>query len=180
MNLEIIQEILDKTDKKVIQSDCKKILKKLSFKSSKDTGWVTELAVWLYVFGYYDYAIAVANLFDTVEFDGNYTLWENIKGARLLKARILRERGKTREAEEAVQTLLPYEHPKLYKNASKDLDLYARNIESNIEVGVSPQGWQLVRLETAIKYRELKGFPMRPKVLEKIIAELIETLSEYK
>ena len=180
MNLEIIQEIMEKTDKKVIASDCKKILKKLSFKSQTDTGWVTELAVWLYVFGYYDYAIAVANLFDSVEFDGNYTLWENIKGARLLKARILRESGKASEAEEVVKTLLPYEHPELYKNASRSLDLYARNIESKIESGVSPQSWQLLRLETAIEYRELKGVPIRPKVLEKIIAELIGTLSEYK
>lgn len=44
---EIIQNIMDTVDKKGIQSNCKKILKKCSMKSAKDTGLITELAIWL-------------------------------------------------------------------------------------------------------------------------------------
>lgn len=44
---EIIQNIMDTVDKKGIQSNCKKILKKCSMKSAKDTGLITELAMCL-------------------------------------------------------------------------------------------------------------------------------------
>ena len=51
---EIIQNIMDTVDKKGIQSNCKKILKKCSMKSAKDTGLITELAIWkLYIMGQY-------------------------------------------------------------------------------------------------------------------------------
>jgi hypothetical protein len=180
MKLETVQEIMDKTGKKVIASNCKKILKKLSIKSSKDTGVVTELAVWLFVFEYYDYALQIVDIFNDVEFDGNYTLWANIANARLLKVRILRTGGKTDEANEVLNTILPYEHPELYVNQSKCLNLYARNIESCIQEGVSPLGWQLLLLEKAIAFRELKGFPVSHEGLEKVIAEMIEVLSKSK
>ena len=49
---ELIQEIMLNINKKGIQKDCKKILKKCSMKSAKDTGFITELAVWLTVIDY--------------------------------------------------------------------------------------------------------------------------------
>ncbi len=45
---ELIQNILATVDKKGVQRDGKKILKKCSMKSANDTGYVIELAVWLY------------------------------------------------------------------------------------------------------------------------------------
>ena len=39
---ELIQEIMSNINKKGIQRDCKKILKKCSMKSAKDTGFITE------------------------------------------------------------------------------------------------------------------------------------------
>lgn len=41
----IIQNIMDTVNKKGIQSNCRKILKKCSMKSAKDTGLITELAI---------------------------------------------------------------------------------------------------------------------------------------
>jgi len=77
MDLNIVQRIIDETDKKVISSDCKKTSRKLCLKSVKDTGIVTELALWLYIFGYMDYAILVVDILGSVKFDGNYTFWGN-------------------------------------------------------------------------------------------------------
>ena len=41
----IIQNIMDTVNKKGIQSNCRKILKKCSMKSAIDTGLITELAI---------------------------------------------------------------------------------------------------------------------------------------
>jgi len=46
---ETIKRIEESIDRKKVQSLCKKILKKCSFKSTGDLGNVTELASWLYV-----------------------------------------------------------------------------------------------------------------------------------
>ena len=71
---ELIQNILATVDKKGVQRDGKKILKKCSMKSAKDTGYVIELAVWLYVYGYDREAAAVCGLLAGEMFSGNYTL----------------------------------------------------------------------------------------------------------
>ena len=63
---ELIQNILATVDKKGVQRDGKKILKKCSMKSARDTGYVIELAVWLYVYGHDREAAAVCGL-DTPE-----------------------------------------------------------------------------------------------------------------
>ena len=94
---ELIQNIMVNVDKKGVQRDCKKLLKKCNMKSEKDTGFVTELAMWLYIYGYTKDAAAVCDLFANEEFDGNYTLWDNKDHAYCLKARILRENGELKE-----------------------------------------------------------------------------------
>ena len=60
---EIIQNIMDTVNKKGIQSNCRKILKKCSMKSAIDTGLITELAIWLYVYDYKSEAVSVCDLF---------------------------------------------------------------------------------------------------------------------
>lgn len=56
---ETIQNIMDTVNKKGVQSNCKKILKKCSMKSAKDTGLITELAIWLYVHDYKSEAVSL-------------------------------------------------------------------------------------------------------------------------
>ncbi len=84
---ELIQNIMANIDKKGVQRDCKKLLKKCNMKSEKDTGFVTELAVWLYIYGYTKEAAAVCDLFANEEFDGNYTLWDNKDHAYCLESK---------------------------------------------------------------------------------------------
>lgn len=68
---ELIQNILATVDKKGVQRDGKKILKKCSMKSARDTGYVIELAVWLYVYGHDREAAAVCGLLAGETFSGN-------------------------------------------------------------------------------------------------------------
>lgn len=113
---ELIMGIMNSIDKKGIQKNCKRILKKCSIKSAKDTGLTTELAIWLYIFGYDDEAIAVCELFKDIEFNGNYTLWDNIDHAYCLKARILRKQGKLEESKNIIEHVNEYRQPSLYPN----------------------------------------------------------------
>ncbi len=43
-------------------------------KPVKDTGLITELAIWLYVYDYKSEAVSVCDLFKNESFNGNYTL----------------------------------------------------------------------------------------------------------
>ena len=113
---ELIQNIMSAIDKKGVQSNCKKILKKCSIKSAKDAGFVTELAIWLYIYGYNQEAINVCDIFKDEQFSGNYRLWNNIDHAYCLKARILREQGDTSESKACIDYVNQYRHPELYKN----------------------------------------------------------------
>ena len=104
---ELIQNILATVDKKGVQRDGKKILKKCSMKSARDTGYVIELAVWLYVYGHDREAAAVCGLLAGETFSGNYTLWDNIDHACCLKARILREQGNLEESRQIIRRVTP-------------------------------------------------------------------------
>ena len=92
---EIIENIMGTVNKKKVQSLCKKILKKCSFKSKNDLVNVSDLATWLYIYEYYDEAIAVCDLLLDLEFTGNYTIWWHADYIACLKARILREKNIT-------------------------------------------------------------------------------------
>ena len=69
---ELLQEILDTVDKKQVKTTCKRVMKKLSFKSVRDIENVADLALWLYIYDYYDYALQVCDLIKDVPFTGNY------------------------------------------------------------------------------------------------------------
>ena len=154
---ELIQNIMNTVDKRTVQSNCKKIIKKCSFKSDKDLGNVTELAVWLYVYSYYEYAAAVCDILKDVKFTGNYTLWGNVDSALCLKARILREQGKANESAAIIRFINEYRNPDLYENLVKwftetlDKNIYAC-LESNTKADA--KSWRLLKLESAIKYKE--------------------------
>lgn len=177
---DLIQRIVSTVDKKCVQRNCKAILKKLSFKSVKDLGNVTELAVWLYVYGLYDEALEVCNIIKDVPFTGNYTLWGAVDKALCIKARILREQGKVKESSEIISYVNQYRHPDLYNNLiqwfTETLEI---NIASNLE---NPNGrqWRLLKLETAIRYREAGKFPISNESLEMVIKNMITILQTEK
>lgn len=100
---ELLEKILNKVEKKKVQSLCKKILKKCSFKSKVDLVNINDLATWLYIYGCFDEAVAVCDLITDLEFTGNYTLWDCTDNALCLKARIMREQGNFIEREMLIQ-----------------------------------------------------------------------------
>lgn len=176
---ELIQNIMTNIDKKDVQRDCKRILKKCNMKSVKDTGNITELAILLYIYGYEQEAVLVCNLFANEKFNGNYTLWDNIDHAYCLKARILREKGQMKESWEIIKFVNQYRHPELYVNGiewfTKTVDI---NIESNLKNNskAGAKSWRLLKLEKAIAYREAGQYPLSNDKLEKIIEELKKIL----
>lgn len=180
---EIIQNIIETVDKKGVQSNCKRILKKCSFKSNNDLGNISELATWLYVYGYNKEAIEVCDIVKDVVFTGNYTLWSNIDESLCLKARILREQGNIKESLDIIQYVNQYRHPELYVNLvewfTKTLD---KNIESNLQYRSKARArqWRLLKLQTAIQYKEAGGFPLSDEYLEDVIKEMINILSKEK
>lgn len=175
---ELIQQIQAKVNKKKVQSLCKKILKKLSFKSVRDLANVNQLASWLYIYGYYDEAIAVCDILKDMEFTGNYDLWNRADYAMCLKARILRERGEMKEREVLLQRVNEHRHPELYKN---HIDWYRNTLEENIasDSGIY-KGWELVKLRDAIMYREAGGFPIPDEEFENDISRMISILENTK
>lgn len=180
----VIQNIMDNIERKNVQSLCKKILKKCSFKSSKDLSNLTELSTWLYIYGYYDEAIKTSELIKDVTFNGNYTLWDNIDILYCIKARILREQGFTTEVKNIIDFVNQYRAPHLYKNI---VDWFCNTLDLNIKNGIEQFnsksltiGWRLVKLQSAIKYREAGQFPVSDKELEQIIEEQISILSQEK
>lgn len=177
---DLIEHIMETVDKKRVQSNCKRILKKCSFKSSKDLSNVTELALWLYIYGFYDEAIRVCDLIKDVPFTGNYTLWDNVDVALCIKARILREQGKQEESKEIIRLVNEHRHPELYINGVKwfteTLDI---NIESNLKENfkAGAREWRLIKLKVAIKYKEAGKFPLPDEYFENVIKELMDILS---
>lgn len=178
---ELIQTIMDTVNKKSVQSNCKKILKKCNMKSAKDVGLVTELAIWLYIYGYSREAGLVCDLFKNVQFNGNYTLWSSIDSAYCLKARILREQGQLDERNKIIEFVNQYRKPELYENL---VDWFTVTIENNIQSNLKDnsksgaKSWRLVKFEKAVAYKEAGNFPIEDDVLEKIIVELKELLSQ--
>ena len=180
---ELIQRIIDTVDKKKVQSLCKKILKKCSFKSSRDLDNVIDLAVWLYIYEYYDYSVSVCDILTGLEFTGNYNLWDSTDIALCLKARIMREQGITANREQLLEKVNEHRHPELYGNL---IDWYRGTVNKNI--GFDDQyhpnkiypGWRLVKLKVAIKYKEAGGHPISDEEFESDIKEIVNLLKQVK
>lgn len=181
---ETIQSIMDTVDKKKVQSYCKKVLKKCSFKSVNDMHNLADLADWLYVYGYYDEILKIAELIKEIQFSGNYGLWDHIDSIYCMKVRILRERGEVQKVQEIIDFINQYRAPHLYENVA---GWFNSSLEENIKMAreinhskSEEYGWRIVKLDCALKYREAGQFPMTDEELEKNIAEQIEILSKVK
>lgn len=152
-------------------------------KSVKDTGTITELAFWLYIYGYNREASAVCDLFKNLKFNGNHTLWRNIDHAYCLKARILREQGFITESKILIKLVNQYRAPELYKNV---VDWFLNTLEVNINSNIKcnqkarVRGWRLLKFECAIAYKEAGNFPISDADLEGIISDLKCLLEQEK
>ena len=180
---EIIENIMGTVNKKKVQSLCKKILKKCSFKSKNDLVNVSDLATWLYIYEYYDEAIAVCDLLLDLEFTGNYTIWWYADYTACLKARILREKNITDSRKELLERVKKHRHPDLYING---VDWYRITVNKNIQSDddYSPNrindGWRMEKLEHAIMYREAGSHPIPDEEFEADIKEIIDLLKQVK
>lgn len=180
MNITIVNDIKEKSPEKIIQKCCKKIQKKLSMKSVKDIGNVTELVNVLYINGQREDAIKVCDLLKDLEFIGDYTIWENVKDARLMKAHILRELDRSEEADHIVNEIMKNEDKKVWNNQIKCLQLYDTNIEAAKERNAKKEimGWRLIKFEMLIRFYELPNFPVNKMNIQKEILNLSKELRE--
>lgn len=64
---------------KKIDSICNKILKKMSFKSSKDLTNLKELCYWLYIYGYTSELKNLYSIIFPLSFTGNWDIWVPIE-----------------------------------------------------------------------------------------------------
>ena len=175
---ETMKRIEASIDRKKVQSLCKKILKKCSFRSTADLSNITELASWLYVYGYNDEAIAVCDLLKDLEFTGNYSLRDKADYTMCLKARILREQGQLPQREELIDKINEHRHPELYGNS---VNWYRDTLNKNInsDSGINTKtGWMLTKFMYAVRYREAGGHPIPDEEFDKDISNLKDALEK--
>lgn len=180
---ELIERISITVDKKKVRSLCNKILKKCSFKSSRDLQNISGLATWLYIYGYYDEMIEVCDLLKDMEFSGNYDIWFSPDMVMCLKSRVLRERGLTEGSQVLINKINEHRHPELYVNL---VDSYMIDMDINIaeelknRPGSLADGWRFCKLQSAIRYREAGKFPVPDEKFESDIRELVDILRQVK
>ena len=180
---EAIAKIMSLVDKKKVQSLCKKILKKCSFKSTKDLGNITDLATWLYIYGYSDIAITVCDFLTNYDFTGNYSLWSYVDYSLCLKARILREKKLTESREQLISKIMKHRHPELYVNL---VDWYRVTLNQNIKNDdkyypkTINYGGRLRKMCFAIQYNETGDFPISTEEFETDINDNIALLKQVK
>ena len=101
----LFEDISGKCKNKSVQNLCKKLSKKLSFKSGKDVENLCHLSYWLYILGEKELAKKCINLTADVPFDQNYNVWDFINNIWGLGIRIFREEGKNKDAEEIIKKM---------------------------------------------------------------------------
>lgn len=175
MDLTIIEELRDSTNIKLVQRDCNRILKKLSFKSERDLDNVSNLIDVLYVFDYYPEAIRVLDILAGIEFTGNELLWDSVVSSRAVVMKIQQELGNTKEAEKLFGLIAPYLSPDLYENLKGPvMESYIRD-----EMVAKKYGWKsdirdakIMQLEKKIYFSVIPDFPIDKVELEKEIQDL--------
>ena len=83
---------------KPIRAALRKCLRKLSLKSSRDLANLSDLGLWLYVYGYAEPALAVCEIANTIEFAGDFVVWTPVETLLLLGARLQRAQGRRAKA----------------------------------------------------------------------------------
>ena len=87
------------------------------------------------------------------------------------------------ESKKIIEFVNQYRNPELYKNGvdwflkTLDIDIQS-NLEENCKAGA--KSWRLLKLESAIAYREAGKYPVSDDELERIIKELKDLLTKEK
>ena len=172
--MEIFEKISNKYENKLIKSDCKALMKKCSFKSSRDMNILTELIDLMYLYRDYEMAIELYYIIENVEFTGNYTIYDEILYAKWTIVRIYRETNQMEKYQQLINSVMQYANKELYENCKNGLELYDEHIRNAKEQNAKKSmiGWMLVKYKVMIKCYENPEFPINKAELNKEIAEM--------
>jgi hypothetical protein len=159
----LFEEIAGTCKHKQVESLCRKLAKKMSFKSGDDTENLCHLTYWLYILGETDFAKKCIALTHDLPFDKNYNVWTFIHAMWGLKIRILREEGQNAEAN-GIADVIDQHHltpseafneiPEMMQiNERKRRNRFALGIESGKSMEVSNQK----RVEDALAENDNKS-----------------------
>jgi hypothetical protein len=194
----IFEEIMEKCNNKKVKSICKKLDKKLSFKSGKDVENLCHLIYWLYILNEIELAKKCIVLTHKITFDQNYNVWTFIHAIWGIEIKILRNEGKNNMAEKIIQEMdkqlkmsTKIETPEMAEireNGRRErIDFEFISCENKIEHCLKnnnqnfANGYRFVALLKLIEYTETGFFPKLNKekkkienTIEKYIGEIIK------
>jgi hypothetical protein len=101
----LFEEIMENCNHKKVQSICKKLNKKFSFKSEKDVENLCHLIYWLYILGKLDFVKKCIKYTHIIEYDRNNFLWSFINSIWGLEIRILRQESNVEEINNIIQQM---------------------------------------------------------------------------
>lgn len=131
-NQELFESILNNCTEKKIISYAKKLIKKCSFNSGECARNLCSLAYWLYVYGYEDDALKLAEITHDVEFPGKawFNVWSFLLYVWGLEVYILKKKGEIEKAEERIRLMDKYmSYPELPDGSKRpdQLEIQRRN-----------------------------------------------------
>lgn len=129
---ELFEDILNNHNEKKIISYAKKLIKKCSFNSGECAQNLCSLSYWLFVYGYEDEALKLAEITHDVEFPGKawFNVWDFLLWVWGLEVYILKGKGETEKAEERIRLMDKYmSYPKLSDGSElpKQQEIQRRN-----------------------------------------------------
>lgn len=194
---ELLENIKSEYSKKIIISLCNKLQKKCSFNSENDIRNLKNLVFWLYILGDTENSRRLIDLTANVVFNGKYNIWDYIHGMWALKARILREKGDTAEAQKIIGAIIANDlTPNKYITTFEEMRNhradqikrttyegigYKEKIESDLSDGDvnGANIWRFGSMVKYIRYKEEGVYPdliEKDDLIEKEIQEFIEIL----
>ncbi|MDE7293093.1 MAG: hypothetical protein K2N72_01575 [Oscillospiraceae bacterium] len=174
---EYVKNIMNTVDKRRVRKICEKIIKEC-----KADGDPTELmyllAVWLYIFGHNDESLTLCGFLQDRPFSERFIIRNTIDKALCLKARILREQGKTEESREISEFVKQKRDKRFYTYTDGWNVSYDKSIGYALSVGdrAMARNWRNEKLTIAIQYRETASSDLSDYEMEEMIAGLLEEL----
>ena len=181
--------------RKIVQKTAKAILKKtdladkppkrkFSLKALNDTKDLCILAAYLFVFEQYDLCYQVCSIYNNVDFNGDYTLWHEIKKLRHLQIVIMSMNGENEKKQDIYNSLenqrLPIENQvnvwaMTYQNAL-DLERHYQEAKDGLR---TPSVVRRSMLSTAMVCMEfvIMGYlPEKHEMMKEWIKKIFEFL----
>lgn len=186
---EYVRNIMNTVDKRRIRKICEKITKseKILKKRNADgipIGGIADLAMWLYIFGYKEEALTAVGFLGEKPCSEYFLKWNVLDGALCLKARMLREQGRTEESREIAAFVRENRNFDFHGGVNfhtvtflwnVTCDKYANAALKNGD-RVTARYWRYQKLTFAIQFREVNSSEFSDEQLEEMIAELLENL----